>query len=676
MIPSSFETINDLLLTRRDQQPSALAYRFLGSGETETETISYADLAEEALRVAAALHRVGLKQGDRALLLFPAGIRYIAAFLGSLLAGVAAVPAYPPRPNRRDPRLLAIIRDAGARAVLTTTALQANVQERLGELGADSAPLCLASDNIEDAPLANPVAAGSSGLAFLQYTSGSTGSPKGVMVRHGNIVDNLAFIREAFSLHPESRCLSWLPPFHDMGLIDGILEPLYLGSTGVLMPPTAFLQRPARWLQAISDYRIAHSGGPDFGYLLCAEKVDPAAIDGAGLSCWESAYSGAEPVRPSTLDRFCQRFASLGFARRAFYPCYGLAEATLMVSGGSVDSDPVLRSFDASTLTTAQRAEPSHESGARAILLPGVGHARRDTRIVVADPDTLLPRPERVIGEILVHGGGVASGYWNQPEESLAVFGAAVPGYPGKTFLRTGDLGFLDQGELFVTGRSKDLIIVRGENHYPQDLELTVENAHFAVRKGCVAAFTVDDEHGEQLVLVAEVERTALRNLDAVEVATVIREAISLEYELLARSIVLIRTGTIPRTSSGKIRRSACRQDWLDGALQEAGRSDLTQTAPLTNGEDSALPHPGGPFEVRPWLVSRLAHHLHLSPELIDHATPFAQYGLDSSVALGITGELQDELGVELPPTLLWDYPTIDDVTFHVDAELGRLTPS
>ncbi|HBL32132.1 MAG TPA: non-ribosomal peptide synthetase, partial [Acidobacteria bacterium] len=510
------------LLRRRAAETPDRGYTWLSQGEEAADRLTYARLDVRARAIAAALAGA-VPPGERALLLHPPGLEFVAAFFGCLSAGVIAVPAYPPRSRRADPRLRSLATDCRPRAVLTTASLLAR-RAALTEQVPELAPaLWLATETLDD-PDPGFAAGEISDIAFLQYTSGSTGTAKGVMVTHANLLDNLERIRRAFGQTPESVVVGWLPLFHDMGLIGNVLEPCYVGCECVLMPPAAFLQQPARWLQAIGRFRGTTSGGPNFAYDLCVRSLGPEARAQLDLSSWSVAFNGAEPVRRATLDRFTEAFAPSGFRRSSFAPCYGLAEATLLVTAAQGGPD-----------------EPLVSCGA----LPDGG----ETRII--DPDSGSPVPDGREGEIWLSGPSVAAGYWNRPEETRETF-RAVSGDGGGPYLRTGDLGFIRQGELVITGRLKDLIILRGRNLHPQDLELTAEQAHPALRTGGGAAFSIEHGDEESVVLVHEVERRAG---DLKEIADAVRRAVAEEHGVRVADVVLLRAGTIPKTSSGKVRR-------------------------------------------------------------------------------------------------------------------------
>jgi len=480
---SQLSTWIELLSHRAHTQSDQIAYTFLQDGNDETARLSYGQLDQQARAIAAHLQSLNLA-GERALLLYPSGLEFIAAFFGCLYANVVAIPAYPPRPNQKMMRLGAIIADADAKLVLTTSALAQGIESRFTQTPDLATLPCLATDSVTETRSQSWQAPdiSSDTLAFLQYTSGSTGTPKGVMVSHRNLLHNCQVMQQAFALTSDSVMVSWLPCFHDMGLIFGILEPLYVGAIDILMPPTAFVQHPARWLQTLSHYRGTHSGGPNFAYELCLSKVKPNQLVDLDLSSWRYAYNGAEPVRRETLEAFAEKFKPCGFRPSALYPCYGMAEATLMISGGAGNTKPIYHSVDASALARNQVVD----AAASVKSLVGCGQGWLDTQIVVVDPESLTLCNADQVGEVWVSGSSVAQGYWQRSEQTAETFEARLPNGEGP-FLRTGDLGYLRNGELFIIGRLKDVVIIRGRNHYPQDIELTVQQSHPALRMGLFA---------------------------------------------------------------------------------------------------------------------------------------------------------------------------------------------
>jgi natural product biosynthesis luciferase-like monooxygenase protein/FkbM family methyltransferase len=638
-----------------------VAYTFLRDGEVEEATLRYGELHVRAAAIGAALQQLA-GRGERALLLFPPGLEFIAAFFGCLYAGVVAVPSYPPGRRRREPRLRAIARDARVRFVLTTAALATQREELVAEVAELGGATWIDTDMLADGLAAEwaEIAPGGEALAFLQYTSGSTADPKGVMVTHGNLLHNEEIIRQAFGQDAASVVVGWLPLYHDMGLIGNVLQPLYVGARCVLMSPLAFLQQPARWLRAISTYRGTTSGGPNFAYDLCARKIPAAVRAELDLSSWRLAYNGAEPVRAATLDRFAQAFAPSGFRREAFYPCYGLAEATLFVAGGRLGAGPAVGAFAARPLAEHRVEEPRGGEPARPLV--ACGGAWGEQRIVIASPETAVPCAPDQVGEIWVAGASVAGGYWNRPEETARQFAALLSDGSGP-FLRTGDLGFVRDGELFVAGRVKDLLILHGRNLYPQDLEQTAEASHPALRAGGSAAFAVDEEGEEGAVLVAEVEpkAAALVAADVEGLAGAVRQAIAEEHEIQVREVVLITAGTLPKTSSGKVQRNACRAAYLAGRLAVVGRSraglaalpnepvaEPAAAAGLDRAGLSRLPESERRPALAAWLREAAARACRVPPSQLPLDRPLAALGLDSLAAVEMQQAVDAAFGVSL----------------------------
>ncbi len=569
-------TLVELLRHRAAHQPDERAFTYLLDGEGQERHLTYAELDLQAQRIAARLQH-WRAAGERVLLLFPPGFDYIAALFGCLYAGAVAVPAYPPRMNRTLERLRAIAADAEPRFALTTAAVHRQVRSAADEYPELRsmhwlAPDDPAGDDHVAAAWQEPSIGGDT-LAILQYTSGSTGTPKGVMLTHGNLVHNSALIAHAFEHTRSGTGVFWLPGYHDMGLIGGILQPLYVGRPNVLMSPMAFLQRPVRWLRAVSRYGATTSGGPNFAYDLCLRKVTQEDLPGLDLSRWRVAFNGAEPIRAETLEAFAEKFAPCGFRREAFYPCYGLAEATLLAAGGYLEQPPVVRWTDSRELERHGVVDAAADSSdARAIV--GCGRSLPDQEIVIVDPARFTRCPDDQVGEIWLRGPSIAQGYWRRHTETLDTFAAHLADTSGgesqSPYLRTGDLGFMRGGELFVTGRLKDLIIVRGQNHYPHDLERTAETSHEALRGMPGAAFTVDAGGQQRLVVVQEIQRG--RRGEAAAAIAAIRQEILAEHGIAPADVVLIRAGRILRTTSGKIRRHACRQAFVDSTLDELAR--------------------------------------------------------------------------------------------------------
>jgi acyl-CoA synthetase (AMP-forming)/AMP-acid ligase II/acyl carrier protein len=659
-------TLVGILRARAGETPEALAYTFLRDGEVPESPLTYAALDEKARSIAAWLQDEGAA-GERALLLYPPGVEFVAAFFGCLYAGVVAVPAYPPRPNRPDARIQQIVTDAAARFVLTTTPILSSMEGRRDTMPGVDGLQWLATDTLP-ASLAGgwkEPALDRHGLAFLQYTSGSTLAPKGVMVSHGNILDNSERLDRTLVHGERSVAVTWLPHFHDMGLIYGILQPLYRGFPCYLMPPAAFLQRPLRWPQAISRFKGTHAGGPNFAYELCASRMTPDQREGLDLSTWEVAFNGAEPVRHSTLQRFNEAFGPVGFRWSSFCPAYGMAEATLMISISRNGAPPIAYRARAGELERNDAAA-ADEGDASAWTLVGCGRGEGVSRVAIVDPQTLAPCPPARVGEIWVSGASIAQGYWRRPDETERTFNGRLAGSGEGPFLRTGDLGFTVDGEVFITGRLKDLIIVRGLNHYPHDIEQTVETSHSALRPSAGAAFSVDADGEERLVLVQEVERTQ-RNSDLDDVVRSIRRAVTDEHEIDTHAIVLVRPGSILKTSSGKIQRRACRTAFLEGSLSVL---HAWQRPPDAPSEAPVAPAAGAPPRneeaITSWLVARLSREAGIDADEIDLGQPFASFGVDSARALLLVGDLEIWLGRKVPPIALWNYPTVEALARHL----------
>ncbi|WP_431969893.1 HAD-IIIC family phosphatase [Nocardia sp. bgisy134] len=667
-------TFVETLVAQAENRPGDVVYRFLDSGDVDgvVRAMSYAELGIRARAIGAALQD---STPRRALLLYPAGPEFAEAFFGCLAAGVVAVPApLPEWENRSLRRLRRMVAHAEVDVVLAPRRVVADAAALCAEIPELAGVRWLGTDEIEGdlATRWREPDLGPDSVAFIQYTSGSTSAPRGVLLTHGNLLHNQAAIATGLG---HDRALaeswdgalfaSWLPMYHDMGLIAPLLHTVYLGGNSVLMSPLHFLQRPERWLQAISTYRAHTSGGPNFAYELCVRRVAPEQIDRLDLSRWRVAFNGSEPVRAATVRRFTDTFGRAGFRAETHQPVYGLAEATLIVTAPATATPP-------SFLDAASRATDGHPT--RATELVGVGHASEGISIAVVDPESGAERAAGAEGEIWVAGDSVAAGYFRDDQATAEVFGARLPG-DDRRFLRTGDLGFLSGGELFVTGRRKDLLIVDGRNHYPQDIEETVEAAHDAVRAGCVAAFSVDvGVDGEQPVVVAEVRGEDPGEQAAIEGS--VRAAVAADHGIGLAAVLLIRPGTIFKTSSGKIQRSACRAAYLSGELlallagpvrSPEDELDDYDAEPETVRPETAEPAAGSAAQpsaeaIRSWLVTAIARQAALDPERIDAHRPMVEFGLGSADLVEMVVDLSDFVGRFLDTNLLFDHPTIDGV--------------
>ncbi|SFU92729.1 non-ribosomal peptide synthetase [Pseudomonas sp. OV546] len=636
------QTLVHSLQRRAAQTPDQVALRFLAESAEHSVVLSYRDLDQRARTIAAAL-QANADLGDRAVLLFPSGPDYVAAFFGCLYAGVIAVPAYPPESTRRhhQERLLSIISDAEPRLLLTI----ASLADGLAQI--ENAPPVLSVDSLESAgdwiaPDLQP-----DDIAFLQYTSGSTALPKGVQVSHGNLVANEVLIRRGFGidLNPDDVIVSWLPLYHDMGLIGGLLQPIFSGVPCVLMSPAYFLGRPLRWLEAISEYGGTISGGPDFAYRLCSERVSDSALERLDLSQWRVAYSGSEPIRLDTLERFAEKFATCGFTPNNFFASYGLAEATLFVAGGTRGHGiPALR-VDEQALA-ANRAEPGQGSA-----IMSCGTHQPEHAVLIADPQTLTELPDNRVGELWASGPSIAHGYWRNPEATAKTFVQ----HAGRTWLRTGDLGFIRDGEVYITGRLKDLLIVRGHNLYPQDIEQTIEREVEVVRKGRVAAFAVNDQGLEGIGIAAEISRSVQKILPPEALIKAIRQTVAEAYQEAPSVVVLLNPGALPKTSSGKVQRAACALRHADGSLDSYAQfPDLHVQV-----SDAALG-----CELQNQIAAIWCEQLHVATVAADDH--FFLLGGNSITATQVVARLRETLGLELNLRMLFEAPTLEGFAANV----------
>jgi acyl-CoA synthetase (AMP-forming)/AMP-acid ligase II/acyl carrier protein len=681
VISKNCSTLVELLSYRSRQQPEQVAFVFLQDGEIEATHWTYRELDCRSRAIAAQLRTQGLT-GERALLLYPPGLDYLAAFFGCLYAGVLAVPAYPPRNQRNTPRILAVVNDAEPAIALTTTTIQARVQSLLTEQTELAQLQWFATDTLTQEAGPNwQIPLHSDTLAFLQYTSGSTGAPKGVMLSHGNLLHNATITYELMGHSPESVFVSWLPVYHDMGLIGGILQPLYGGFPCILMPPASFLQRPYRWLQAISQYRGTTSGAPNFAYELCIEKITAEQRQSLDLSSWAVAFNGAEPVRSHTLERFAAAFADCGFRSAAFYPCYGMAEATLMVSGGRKAEPPIVKTVQKTALEQHRIAdvETNLHTLEDTQALIGCGQSVPQQQVVIAHPETLTRCAPNEVGEIWVSGPSVGQGYWHRPDETAQIFQAYLADTGEGPFLRTGDLGFLHNGELFITGRVKDLIIIRGRNLYPQDIELTAERSHPALRSGGSAAFVVEVHQEERLVVVQELEFRQKPDLE--EVTAAIRQAIAEGHEIQAYAVILIKPGTIPKTSSGKIQRRACKAEFLSDQLEIVSRSILESTT-VTNRESSlrradvlALSPRESYVLLKSYLQESVARVLHIAPPQINPQQSLMGLGFDSLNVFEVKNQIESDLEVDISVSDFFSGLSIAQQRFWLNSRQQPLLP-
>ncbi len=643
------------------RNPNDLAYAFVRDNLDIESRVTFGQLEQRVRSLAGHLARE-FPPGTRALLLYPQGLDVAYAFWACVCAGLVPVPAPAPDPIRRKHSLLrlrAIIEDARVSLMLTTSGLEAAVSELSIAKGA-SHLRWIATDHQDNAagsvewPQSTDTC-----LAYLQYTSGSTATPRGVMVSHGNVLAHCKALSLAGNIADGSRSLCWLPYFHDYGLLHGIIAPFYAGIPAYLMSPVTFLKRPLRWLEAVTRFGITHSGGPNFSYESCVRAAQQQTEWQADLSTWSVASCGAEPIHPDTVERFVDTFGLRGFRRTSFAPAYGLAEATLLVTMKRAGAGPTFFNVDAEALADAVVKESPAAKGKTRILV-GCGEPLENTRVRIVNPTTHTECRPDVIGEVWLAGPGIATGYWEKPEESEAVFKATLAGSNESPYLRTGDLGFL-HGELFLTGRLKDLIIVRGRNYYPHDLEWTAGHAHPSLRRGGGAAFSIESETGERVVLVHEIEKR-LPESDMMEVIRGIRRAVADEYELELHSVVLIKSGTIPRTSSGKIQRGACRTAFESGqfAVLAADMPD-----PAWEAEPDVL-QSEPPQTTTEKKLADIWQEV-LGGDSPDRHANFFALGGNSLLAAQVVARILDLFHVELPIGLLFECPTLSTLAARIE---------
>ena len=579
-----FSTLVELLQYRAETQPDDLAYQFLVDGKKEGAAYTYAELDQWARAIAAFLQQQKAK-GERALLLYPQGVEVVAAFCGCLYAGVIAIPVPPPdagRMKRTLPRLREIIKDAKASIVLSNDRIINLIKDsglefpefnEMRWVDTESIDIELAKD-WQDPEVDKDV------LAYLQYTSGSTSTPKGVMLSHYNLLHHSAYLKRACGYTSDGPSVTWMPYFHDYGLVEGLMQPLYNGAPCYIMAPLAFVKRPLRWLQAIQKYGATHSQAPNFAYELCLRRIKPAKREGLDLSSWKSAGNAAEPINPRVLREFYEAFSEYGFQKEAASPAYGLAEATLLVSTTPIGREPVILLLEAAELEKGKIVPATLESSYVREAV-SCGSLVCETEVAIVNPDTLVRCADDEVGEIWVRDPGVAHGYWQRPDATRETFEAQIKGEGAKRYLRTGDLGFMQEGELFITGRIKDLIIIRGTNHYPQDIEWTVQQTGPAMRPDYGACFSIIEDGEEQLVVVQEIERQHQRDLNADDLMAEIRQAISEAHELQVYAIALVKSGNVLKTSSGKIQRRKCKASFLAGELEVL--ADWSENPSLTS---------------------------------------------------------------------------------------------
>jgi amino acid adenylation domain-containing protein len=637
-------TLNDRMASIAESEPERAAFTFLSADAQGESHWSYGKLHSEAMRVAGWLREVGAI-GKPVLLLLPTGLDYLAAFFGCLYAGAVAVPAYPPRRREKLNRLREMINDCQATFVLTNRNIRSHVAN-YGEPIADLQNLnwlVLEDCVLETAAAWRNTSIAEGDIAFLQYTSGSTCRPKGVAVSHANLMAMQQMIQIAMKHSSKTVVASWLPPYHDMGLIGDILQPIYVGGRCVLMAPQSFLQRPIAWLEAISRFRATTSGAPNFAYDLCASKCSLEAISKLDLSCWTVAYNGSEPISAAVLDRFAEKFSSSGFRRESLYPCYGLAEATLMVASSAVGQAPLTRVIDGDAVERQQRVVTFDRVGRKTTIVSS-GRPVAGQLVKIVDPEKLTLCDPESVGEIWVSGPNVVQSYWGKEQLSQTTLRASLAVDDGMRYLRTGDLGVLLEGELFVMGRLKDLIILRGRNYHPQDIEATVRESCGLVAPGSVAAFAIVESGEEQLAVAVEAKRQLRTDTEIQTLIEHVRTAIARDHDIVPFAVAVVAPGGIPKTTSGKLQRKACSELFNEGRLELRSVWRRTNCHPEASSADDGRT-PGS------WLVQRIEQ---LTGVFVDLETPVNRLALDSMMVVELIHEAENRYGRVIPISRFW----------------------
>jgi acyl-CoA synthetase (AMP-forming)/AMP-acid ligase II/acyl carrier protein len=672
--PPEWMTVGEILRLRAALEPARTAF-ILVAGDGSEEVLTYRDVDRMARAVAVALGQRDIR-GERVLVSLVPGRGYLAALYGCLLAGAIAVPCAPPGRRRRSVALGPIAMDAQPRALITDAYVHGTVTRDVAGAHDIGGMRTILIEEIDEriadryqAPFPRPH------IALLQYTSGSTGAPKGVVIGHDNLIANARCIAEKCGLSRDTVLAGWCPPYHDMGLFGGIVGPVIIGFPSVHLSPLDFLVNPRAWLEAMTRHRATFAAGPNFAYDLCVDRIPAEQRAGLDLSSWACAISGGEAVRAATIDRFAAAFAACGFRKEVFRPCYGMAESTLFITGGGPEQGrgqpPARRTVDAAQLTRGQAA-PGRPGDPSSRTVVGCGTAARRHTIRVVDPDTRQPVPDGYVGEVWVKGPSVAHGYWRNPAATERTFRATTPNCEG-LYLRTGDLGFRADGELFIVGRIKDLIIIRGRNHSPDDVELTVRHSHPALRPDGVA-FAVERDGAECLAIAHEAD-AGHPDFDPVRVAVAVRSAVAAEHDIEAQVVALLPPKTVPKTTSGKPQRAACRARFLTGTLptisiwerSAAGNQEECTGGTSLSGQPQVLAVPSAE-RIEDWLAGRLAGTLGTDPRDADVNRPFADFGLDSVQGVRIAADLAVLLGTPLPATLVWEHPTIAKLASHLAA--------
>jgi acyl-CoA synthetase (AMP-forming)/AMP-acid ligase II/acyl carrier protein len=643
---TAFSQLTELLDYRASVNKDDLAFVVLDQDGIEIEKINYGDLIRLSKSIAAGLQGK-TKQGDSCLLLSAPGLDFITALFGCIYAGLVAIPAYPPKKNKKNDRLWSVIEDANPACILLSQEIEnmlvANPDAFEKMIGIPR--MIIDRKSADHSDQYKYPALSDNDTILLQYTSGTTGNPLGTMINHAGIMHNSEVIKIAFGHDAKLTGVNWLPPYHDMGLIGTIFQPLYVGGKNIIITPFDFLRNPVIWLNAITKYKGTTAGCPNFALDLLVEKISPEQKTDIDLSSLKVLFCGSEPIRSTTLKNFTQAFEACGFTEDMFLPCYGLAENTLMVTGIHHSEKPEYLLADRQSLENTNKVVISSDADT-ALSFVSCGYPWLDDQVLIVDPEKCIASGEDTIGEIWTRSGSVCQGYWNQADKNEEIFNAGINGSKEGPFMKTGDLGFLHNGQLYIAGRIKDMIIIRGMNHFPCDIENTVEHSHPALQAHGCAAFSSEIDNHERLIIIQEIKRTAIRELNGKEVIEAIRSAISAEHEIPVFAIELISPGRMCKTTSGKIQHKKCESMWMDKALksvyswkQEFGEYKHT----IYKGGDERNQE-----NVQAWLINWLSNKVKISPESINPNMPILSYGLDSLGAVELEREVKEKFGIEI----------------------------
>lgn len=657
-------SIIDILAKRAIEQPNKKVFTFLENGEHESGSLTYATLDFQSRQLAAKLLET-TEKGERALILLPQGLDYIVAVFGCFYAGVIAVPAYPPKGNKKDVRILSIYDDCNPEVIISNLTIQHQCEQNNQKLLDRSWLLTDNNERKDTTPDFVLNSQSTTDTVLLQYTSGSTGDPKGVMITHQNIMVNSKMSETAFSYTPQTKKVSWLPTFHDFGLFGDFIQAIYSDYFCVMMSPQAFVQKPIRWLRAISKYKGTHTNAPNFGIDICVNSISPEECNELDLSSWNLACIGAEPIRKRSLDSFSEKFAPYGFKPKTFFPAYGLAEATLIVTAIYMHSDYYSSHFD-KEFKFHKSDKLTYRLKEKETVSCGTTHGFHTLKIV--DPETKKPLNDNEEGEVWFKGETVSPGYWQKEIETNEIFNQELEGETG--YLRTGDLGFIRKGELFITGRIKDLVIVNGQNFYPDDLEFYTGTADEALVKHGSVAFSVEHNDREKLIIVQELKQTFLKKTNYQEVLNNIRVAISGNFEVEPDHIVLVKTKSLYKTSSGKLMRSKTRQQYLSGALDVISEWHNKKVSNVFN-EDTPDIEPKSLEYYEDIIIKLLSQKADVPTENIVGSTIIKDLALESIKIVEISVELESFLSVKLDPSFILQFDTVREVAQFLQSKVA-----